>query len=337
MKTLTPILLILAIAGVVLIANSAYVVDETEQVVITQFGMPVGSAVTEAGLHWRKPFIQKVNRFEKRILAFDGSPEQMPTSDKVYITIDTFARWRIADPMKFFKAVRDENSAKTVLDDIIDGATLNTISSNSLIEVVRNTNRELQMDDLQTARDPENEEFGIEPAVLPQDLELQGPGTNRVEDISLGRNKLTQAIFEASKTKIEEYGIELLDMNIKRVNYAQEVRQQVYQRMISERMQIAERFRSEGEQFRLAFLGQISREKDRLMSEAYAKAETVRGEGEAEAARIFAEAYNMDPEFFRLWRTLELYRTGLLDQAILVLDTDNPLFQVLKGTTLPVE
>lgn len=337
MKTLTPILLILAIAGVVLIANSAYVVDETEQVVITQFGMPVGSAVTEAGLHWRKPFIQKVNRFEKRILAFDGSPEQMPTSDKVYITIDTFARWRIADPMMFFKAVRDENSAKTVLDDIIDGATLNTISSNSLIEVVRNTNRELQMDDLQTARDPENEEFGIEPAVLPQDLELQGPGTNRVEDISLGRNKLTQAIFEASKTKIEEYGIELLDMNIKRVNYAQEVRQQVYQRMISERMQIAERFRSEGEQFRLAFLGQISREKDRLMSEAYAKAETVRGEGEAEAARIFAEAYNMDPEFFRLWRTLELYRTGLLDQAILVLDTDNPLFQVLKGTTLPVE
>ncbi|MGI6300754.1 MAG: protease modulator HflC [Verrucomicrobiota bacterium] len=337
MKTLTPILLILAIAGVVLIANSAYVVDETEQVVITQFGMPVGSAVTEAGLHWRKPFIQKVNRFEKRILAFDGSPEQMPTSDKVYITIDTFARWRIADPMMFFKAVRDENSAKTVLDDIIDGATLNTISSNSLIEVVRNTNRELQMDDLQTARDPENEEFGIEPAVLPQDLELQGPGTNRVEDISLGRSKLTQAIFEASKTKIEEYGIELLDMNIKRVNYAQEVRQQVYQRMISERMQIAERFRSEGEQFRLAFLGQISREKDRLMSEAYAKAETVRGEGEAEAARIFAEAYNMDPEFFRLWRTLELYRTGLLDQAILVLDTDNPLFQVLKGTTLPVE
>lgn len=330
MNKFIPLVLLIALAGVILIANSAFIVSEAEQVVITQFGMPVGDAVTEAGLHWRKPFVQKVNRFEKRILAFDGSPELMPTSDKVYIFIDTFARWRIADPMKYFMAVRDETSAQNVLDDVIDAATLNTISSNTLIEVVRNTNRELLVEEYQS--DADDSSLGINSAVFPPNLELAGSGTETEKStITKGRAKLTLEIFTAAKTKIEEYGIELLDMNIKRVNYAKEVENQVYQRMISERMQIAERYRSEGEQFRLAFLGQISREKDRLMSEAYATAETVRGEGEAVAAKIFAEAYDKDPEFYRFWRTLELYRSGLLDQSVLVLGTDSDFLSFLKG------
>jgi membrane protease subunit HflC len=333
MKAITPLILLLALAGIVLLANSAYTVDETEQVVITQFGKPVGEAVTEAGLHWRKPFVQRVNRFEKRILAFDGSPEQMPTSDKVYIFIDTFARWRIADPMKYFMAVRNESSAQTVLDDVIDAATLNTISSNPLIEVVRNTNRELSTDETQGDAIPSEENSLLEATSIPIPPPSLGAESSSSQQTTVkkGRSQLTQEIFESVKPKVEEYGIELLDMNIKRVNYAQEVRERVYERMISERMQKAERYRSEGESFRLSFLGQITREKDRLLSEAYAKSEEVRGEGEAEAARIFAEAYSQDPEFYTFWRTLELYRAGLLDRSVLVMDSDSEFLKLLKG------
>ncbi len=318
----------LAIAAAIVIAASAFVVRETEQIIVTEFGEPVGEAITEAGLHWKVPFIQKVNRFEKRLLAFDGAPEQIPTKDKKYIFIDTFARWRIADPLEFFRAVRDERGAQARLDDILDAAARNAISGNPLIEAVRNTDRELEMEEL-----PHGDLDPDAPAVAPTAPAL-ARGVESEAPVVRGRIAITREIFDKAREKVATYGIELVDVRIKRINYVKEVRDRVYTRMISEREQIAEKYRSEGKQFLLGFTGKIGREKDRLLSEAYAKAERIKAEGDAEAARIYAETYNRDSEFFLFWRTLQFYRENLGNNTTLVLGTDTDLFRYLVNANL---
>ena len=328
MKRIWIVMLLLMIVGVVFVSASAYVVDETEQIIVTEFGEPIGEPITEAGLHWKTPFVQTVNRFDKRILAFDGASEQIPTKDKKYIFIETFARWRIADPLKFFKAVRDEKGAQARLDDIIDAATRDAISANTLQEAVRNSNRELTVDEVEA-------DESLLPGAIPKPVGDQGVDTQ--PPVTIGREQITAQILANSTEKIAQYGIELIGIRIKRINYVEEVRKRVYERMISERAQIAEKYRSEGEQFRLGFTGKIGREKDKLLSEAYATAEQTKAEGDAEAARIYAEAYSKDPEFYRFWRTLQFYGGNLGANSTLVLGTDSDLFRYLADAKLQIE
>ncbi|MBN2565271.1 MAG: protease modulator HflC [Candidatus Eisenbacteria bacterium] len=306
MKTARVIaLVVIVIVGLVVVVNSLYVVDMTQQVVITQFGRPIGGPVTEPGLKAKLPFIQKVNVFDKRILEWDGSPRQIPTKDKRYIWIDTFARWRIVDPLKFMQSVTDEIGAQARLDDVIDAVSRDLITSHNLIELVRNTNREMTLSEIDT----------------------QGAAQ---EMIQVGRSSITQMIFELASEQMPRYGIELVDVQLKRINYVEEVREKVYERMISERQRIAERYRSEGKGQSSAIRGQKEKELQRITSEAYRTAEETRGNADAEATRIYADAFGRDPEFYSFLRTLESYKTTLDGDSSLILTTDSDYFRFLK-------
>ena len=336
MKIGIPILVVLLIAlcGVVA-AASAYRVSEREQIIITEFGKPIGDAVREAGLYWRTPFIQKVNRFEKRLLEHDGDATQIPTRDKKFIYIDTFSRWRISDPLLFYKSVRDVANAKTRLDDIIDSETRDTISSLRLIEVVRNTNRTLLQDDEIAAV---QEELAVE-LVVPvegedapaETLPIERLDDDEVREIEYGREKITALILENAKAKIKDFGIELVDVQIKRINYVQMVQEKVFARMVSEREQIAAKYRAEGGRVFAEFQGRIQKERSRILSEAYREAETIKGEAEGEAARIYSDAYGRDPEFYSFWRSLEVYRRTLHENTSLIISSDSKLFQYLRS------
>ena len=296
---------IVAFLGLIVLANSVYVVDMTQQVVITQFGKPIGNAVTEPGLKIKVPFIQKVNTFDKRILEWDGSPRQVPTKDKRYIWADTFARWRIADPLKFMQSVTDEIGAQARLDDVIDAVTRDLLTSHNLLEVVRNTNREMAVSDIDIPKEA-------------QDL------------IEVGRSAITRRVFEQASKQMPRYGIELVDVQLKRVNYVEEVRQKVYERMISERQRIAERYRSEGQGQSAEIRGRKEKELERITSEAYRTAEEIRGKADADAARIYAEAFGKDPAFYSFLRTLESYKQTLGEESSLILTTDSDYFRYLK-------
>lgn len=298
-----------AAALAVLLESAAYTVAENEQVIVTEFGKIVGKAVTTPGLHWRSPFIQDVHSFDKRWLEWDGSPNQIPTRDKKYIWIDAFARWRISDPIKFYQRMRDEQSAQTRLDDIIDGEIRNVIASHDLIEVVRTSAREFERGD--EIEDTQGEEAVFSP--------------------KLGREKIAQLVLKKSSEVMPEYGLELADIKIKRINYVDSVQQKVFERMISERKRIAERFRSEGQGKRAEIEGKIERELLRIRSEAYKTAEEVRGKADAEAAVIYAEAYNKDPELYSFLKSLETYKSVVNDQTDLVLSTDAPLLRYLRA------
>ena len=298
-------LVVAAFLGLIVLTNSLYVVDMTQQVVITQFGKPIGDAVTEPGLKIKVPFIQKVNAFDKRILEWDGSPRQVPTRDKRYIWVDTFARWRIVDPLKFMQSVTDEVGAQARLDDVIDAITRDLLTSHDLIEVVRNTDREMEV------------------------FELDVPREAQVE-IELGRLGITREVLLRAAEQMPRYGIELVDVQIKRVNYVEEVRQKVYERMISERQRIAEGYRSEGQGQSAEIRGQKEKELQRITSEAYRVAEELKGNADADAARIYAEAFGRDPEFYSFLRTLESYKTTLDGESTLILTTDGDYFRFLK-------
>ena len=289
-----------------------YIVDEREQVVITRFGRPVGT-FTEPGLHFKRPFIDTVNVFDKRVLNWDGNPDQIPTSDKKYIFVDTFARWRITDPLRFFQSAGDERGALLRLDDIIDGATRDVISENTLVEVVRNSNR-----------------------TLPRDEDDSLGGEAEIAEVKQGRDVLRETIYEKAREKVQEaFGIELLDVQIKRINYVPQVRAKVFERMISERKRIAELFRSEGQRNLQEISGLKEKELKRIGSEAYLKAQKLRGEADAEAARVFAEAYGKDPEFYQFTRTLNAYRETLAGETTLLLGTDNDFLEYLKEYSRP--
>lgn len=301
--------IIFAVALLIVISSALYILDERQQAIITQFGDPIGDAITNAGLHIKIPFIQKVHYFEKRILEWDGDPKQIPTSDKRYIWLDTFSRWKIVDPLKFYQTVRNETFAHGRLDDIISGTTRDVISSNSLIELVRNTNREL---------------------IFTQEFEASSLEGVKEEPIDFGRSKIADQVFESSKPLVAEYGIELIDVNIKRINYVEEVRMKVYERMISERNKIAAKYRSEGQGNSAEILGRMQRELDQIQSEAYKKAQIIIGKSDAKAIKIYADAYNRDPEFYQFLKTLETYEKTINEKNTLIMTTDSDYYKFIK-------
>jgi membrane protease subunit HflC len=303
----------LAIGGLLLLAlvalsSALYTVSEVEQAIVTQFGEPVGGAVTTPGLHVKLPFIQKVIRFDKRWLEWDGDTNQVPTRDKKYILVDTFARWRITDPLRFYQRVRDERGGQSRLDDIIDGDTRNAVAGVDLFEVVRTSDRKFEI--VEELKDFQTQES--------------------LAEVRIGRDKLAAVILEKAAKVTPEFGIELVDVRFKRLNYIEEVQQKVYERMISERKRIAERSRAEGQGRSAEIRGQKERELKRIQSEAYRKAEEIRGRADAEAASNYARAHGQDPEFYQFLRTLETYRTSLDANTLLLLSTDSDFLRYLK-------
>lgn len=304
---------VLGLICLIFLFASAYTVSETEQVIITQFGKPVGEPITEAGLKFKKPFIQVANTLEKRVLEWDGDPNQITTKDKLLIHVDTYARWGIKDPLLFFQRLRDETIAQTRLDDILDGETRNAIAKYELIDVIRSVERE---------------------PVRDETIVIAGSSLGNLNTFSVGRDKITQEIFENSIPRLEQLGIELLDIRLKRINYNKSVRRKIYERMISERNQIAARFRSEGEGEAAQILGEKERMLKKIESEAYKTIQEIRGQADAQATDIYARAYNQSPEayeFYQFMRTMEIYETSLDSSTILMLSTDNEFFKYLKG------
>lgn len=301
---------VLGVIALVILMGSLFVVDETEQAILLQFGKPVGKPITTAGLNFKLPFIQEVRKFDKRVLEWDGDENQIPTSDKKYIHVDTFGRWRIIDPLKFLQSVRgDELLAQSRLDDIIDSATRNFISENLLLEAVRNSNREMQTT-----------------------IEEQGRiGTQRVVlKIEKGRDKITREILAKAAQAMPEFGIELLDVRIKRINYIEEVREKVYERMISERKRIAEKSRSEGQGRKAEIDGERQKEYQRISSEAYREAQKIKGRADAEATIIYANSFGRDPEFYSFIETLESYKITMNSNTTLILNTNNEYLRFFK-------
>jgi len=306
-----------AVLAVILFFSSVYTVSQTEQVIITQFGQPVGAPVTEAGLKFKVPFVQTVNRIEKRMLEWDGDVTEMPTKDKLYISVDTFARWRIGDPQLYFVRLRDERSAMSRLSDILGSETRNTVAAHNLVELVRT-------------------EKGRKPIVDPTMGE--SALSTGLPEIQYGRVMLEGLIFKSSAPKLKEYGIELLDIRIKRVTYNPAVANKIFQRMVSERQQIAARYRAEGEGEAAKILGQRERDLQTIESEAYRKIQTIQGKADADASAIYAAAYNQDArarDFFSFLRTLDTYRTSFTRGTTLLLSTDDGFLQFLKGDPAP--
>jgi membrane protease subunit HflC len=301
--------LVLVATAVVVGLASLYTLDETEQAVITRFGEPRGKAITEPGLHFKAPFVDRVNRFDKRWQPWRGDPNQIPTRDKKYIWVDTFARWRIVDPLQFFQRMRDERNALSRLSDIIDGETRNTIASFNLIEAVRASDRAF-----------EDEEY--------EQTERQ----EALEKVEYGRDRLTRRILERAAEVVKDFGVELVDVQIRRINYVDEVQVKVFERMISERKRIAERSRSEGMGRSAEIRGQMERELKTIRSEAYRKVQEIQGKADAEAARIYAEAYGRDPEFFQYLRTLEAYSEGVDSSTSFILGTDTDFYRYLRSS-----
>jgi membrane protease subunit HflC len=308
------------IAGIIIlivilaVSGAFYTIDETQQVVLTQFGKLVGEPRTQAGLYFKLPFVQTANYFEKRLLEWDGDAAQMPTREKRLIWVDTTARWRISDALKFMQRVGTEPNAQTRLDDIIDAKTREAISSNVLIEAIRNSNRLLEEGNAETFENA-SEEFG-KTALAP---------------INKGRAALCQEILKKASEAFKDYGIELVDVRIKRINYVQEVQRKVYERMISERKRAAEQFRSEGQGKKAEIEGQRAKELQEIQSEAYRKAQEIKGKADAEAIAIYADAYNKDPGFYTFLKTLETYRETINDRTTLMLTTDNDFYEYLNG------
>jgi membrane protease subunit HflC len=312
MSASTKVLLLIGAALVVLLilADAVYIVSETNQVIITQFGEPIGGAIATAGMHLKVPFIQKTNYFEKRWLEWDGDPNQIPTKEKKFIWMDTYARWRISDPLVFFQRVRDERGAQSRLDDIIDGETRNVIAKYDLIEIVRSSNRIMELTD---------------EAILLETSEV-------IAKIEVGREKIAQIILENASKITPQFGVELRDVRVKRINYVDEVQQKVFDRMIAERKRIASKYRSEGDGKSAEIRGQKEKELKRIQSEAYRKAQEIKGKADADATRIYAQAYNQDPEFYQFMKTLETYRTSLDSETWLLLSTDNEFLKFLKSS-----
>jgi len=308
MKPLSGLLGFLAVVCIVFVANAFFVVDETNQAVVTQFGKPVGEPIRDAGLHFKTPFIQKVNYFDKRILEWDGYPTEVPTKDKKFIWVDTTGRWQIKDPLVFMKSMRTELKAQSRLDDILDGVTRDLLTQHNLVEIVRNTNRIM---DVTEERDD---------AALAREY----------QKIDAGRNEITRAILERARPIVSKYGIDLVDLRLKRINYLERVRLKVYDRMISERNRAAEILRSEGQGHRAEIEGQKERELKKIQSEAYRTVQEIKGKADAEAVRIYAAAYSKDPEFYAFTRTLELY-PETLKGSIFIMSTDADYLKHLKG------
>jgi membrane protease subunit HflC len=295
------------LALLVVVFSAAYRVSESEQAIITQFGDPVGDPVTDPGLHFKAPFVQTVNRFEKRFLEWDGNPNQVPTRDKRFIWVDTYARWRIVDPLLFFQRLRDERGAQSRLDDILDGETRNAVARYDLIELVRSNNRDA--DDVLVEGDEEEVILNV---------------------IEKGREQISGEILARASTRTADLGIELLDLRIKRLIYVDEVLQDVFARMIAERRRIAELFRSEGEGEAARIRGERERELQRIQSEAFRTAEELRGKADAQATDVYASAYGRDADFYAFTRSLESYEKVMDPETMFILGTDSEFLKYLE-------
>jgi membrane protease subunit HflC len=314
MRNLILAILILGIpAGLVLLLSGLFVIDQAEQGIIVQFGEPVGGVVTRPGLHWKRPFIQEVRRFDKRLLAWDGDVSQIPTLGREFIVVDTTARWRIVDPLQFLRSVRDEAGARTRLDDILDSVVRDIVSGADLEEIVR-------------SRDWDVDVTRVEEAIAREDVVLEKP--------KMGREGLEQKMLAAASRLMPELGIELVDVRIKRINYIESVRRQVESRMIAERQSIAARFRSEGEGRSQEILGTMERQLREIRSEAQRQAEEIRGKADAEATRTYGAAYGADPEFFAFFRTLESYKV-MGKNTTLMIDANAEYFRYLESIQQP--
>lgn len=306
----------IAVAAVVTGSGAVYTVGEVEQAIITQFGKPVGEPITTAGLKLKLPLIQEVNRIDRRVLEWDGNPSDMPTKDKLYISVDLFARWKITDPLQYFLRLRDERSAISRLDDILGSETRNAVAKHELIEIVRTTKDRVPLRDTLLTDEERAQDIG---ALVP---------------IQKGRALVEQEIFAAAADKVRVFGIELLDIRFKRINYNESVRPKIYDRMISERRQIAERFLSEGNGEAARIRGNRVRDLNKIQSEAYREVEEIRGVADASAADIYARAYNISPvaaEFYAFTRTMQAYKDMISGGTTLVLTTDSDLFRYLRG------
>jgi membrane protease subunit HflC len=295
------------LAALLVSAASAYRVGEAEQVIITQFGDPVGAPITTPGLHFKLPFVQQANYFDKRFLEWDGSPNQVPTKDKRFIWVDTYARWRIVDPLRFFQRLRDERGAQSRLDDILDGETRNAVARYDLIELVRNTNRN--------------------PDDIPIEAEEEEVILNRIEK---GRDQVSREILERAAGRTADLGIELLDLRIKRINYVEEVQRDVFARMIAERQRIAELYRSEGRGEAARIQGERERALQRIQSEAFKSAEELRGTADAAATDVYAAAYGRDADFYAFTRSLETYEKVMDSGTTIIMGTDSELLRYLE-------
>ena len=302
---------LIVIAAIILFAvfSSAYIVDETEQVIITQFGEAMGTPKLEPGLYFKIPMIQHANYFAKNLLEWDGDPGQIQTLDKTFIWVDAFARWKIVDPLAFFQTVNNEIAAHARLDDIINSAIRNFVTSYPLIETVRKTNRELNIYEIGQDAVKEKSPLG---------------------EVKTGRQKIVRGILDQAQPKLSKFGIEVVDIKIKRLNYVEEVQQSVFRRMIAERKQIAEKFRSEGRGESSKIAGDKEKELKKITSGAYKTAQEIKGKADAEATRIYAEAYNKDPEFYSFINTLRIYKESLDKEAWLMLSTKSDFFKYLK-------
>ena len=310
--------MIIMIAGVgtIVLMSAVYTVNEVEQVIITQFGKPVGAPVTSAGLKIKMPFIQDINPIDKRVLEWDGSPSDMPTKDKLYISVDLYARWRITDALQYFLRLRDERSAQSRLDDILGSETRNAVAKHELIEIIRTTKDRVPLRDALLTNAEKELKMG---SLVP---------------IQKGRQLVEQEIFAEAAQKVKVFGIELLDIRFKRINYNQSVRPKIYDRMISERRQIAERFLSEGNGEAARIRGNRVRDLNKIQSEAYRQVEEIRGLADAKATEIYSSAYNQSAqavEFYEFTRTMQSYKSIISENTTLVLSTDSDLFKFLKG------
>lgn len=312
---------VIAVAGLLAVGafistSSVYTVSEVEQAIITQFGKPVGEPVTTAGLKFKVPFIQDVNPIDRRVLEWDGNPSDMPTKDKLYISVDLFARWRITDPLQYFLRLHDERSAQSRLDDILGSETRNAVAKHELIEIIRTTKDRVPLRDTLLTEAERKQDIG---SLVP---------------IQKGRKLVEEEIFAAAAEKVRMFGIELLDIRFKRINYNESVRPKIYDRMISERRQIAERFLSEGNGEAARIRGNRVRDLNKIQSEAYRQVEEIRGVADAKATEIYARAYNQSPEsvaFYEFTRTMQAYKAMISENTTIVLSTDSDLFKFLKG------
>ncbi|MGM0566787.1 MAG: protease modulator HflC [Bacteroidota bacterium] len=302
--------IIAALAVILVLTQSLYTVNETEQVVVTQFGKPVGEPITEPGLQMKVPFIQTANFFDKRFLEWDGDPNQVPTEDKKFIFVDTYARWQITDPLQFYKRLTNERGAQSRLDDLLDGETRDNVASNELVELVRTTNRQAEQTD-----------------------RISEMIDDSLQDISYGRASIQKTVLEQANTEAEDLGIRILDFRFKRINYVEDVRERVYDRMNSERYRIADKFRSEGQGEASRINGQKERELNEIQSEAFRKAETIKGISDAEAASIYASAYNKNRqsrEFYQFRKTMETFQKTFDTSTTVIFGDESELYQYLQ-------
>jgi modulator of FtsH protease HflC len=318
---LAGVALVLFVGGIVL-GSAMFAIDEAEQAIVVQLGRPVGDPITQPGLHFKLPFVQEVRRFDKRLISWDGDPNQIPTRGEQFISVDTTARWRIADPLRFLQRVQNERGATLRLNDILDSVVRDHISASDLVEIVRSKDWQVSREDLERAQ-----------AVSEGDEEIL------LQRVSTGREELTRSILEKARLQMPEYGIELVDIRIKRIDYVEAVQQRVFERMIAERQRIAEQFRSEGQGRAAEIDGQTQLRLAQIRSEARRQGELIRGEADAEATRIYNEAFGADPEFFAFFRTLESYSRSIGERSTLLLSADNEYLQYLQSarpsTTAP--